>query len=247
MSQALQVSEEKTHQSGLMEIVANAVANNASVEIITKLMDAQERYDSMQARRQFDIAMAKAMGEIPSIKKNKKIGFTNKNGNNSTQYMHEDLAEIAKTIKPILKKYGLSYRFKTAQEGAVVKVTCIVSHESGYSEENSLSAHNDNTGNKNSIQAIGSTVTYLERYTLKAALGLAASEDDDAQSVHDNNRINQDQFTKLNEALDRNEIDKAKFCAYLGVDAVANIPANKFEQALKAINKSITQKAQAHG
>ena len=41
----------------------------------------------------------------------------------------------------------------------------------------------DQSGNKNGFQAIGSAVTYLQRYTLKSALGLSAEVDDDAQSV----------------------------------------------------------------
>jgi hypothetical protein len=32
---------------------------------------------------------------------------------------------------------------------------------------------------KNSLQAIASTTTYLQRYTLKLALGLSVSHDDD--------------------------------------------------------------------
>jgi hypothetical protein len=37
----------------------------------------------------------------------------------------------------------------------------------------------DATGNKNPVQQIGSTVTYLQRYTLLAATGLATSDSDD--------------------------------------------------------------------
>ena len=49
-------------------------------------------------------------------------------------------------------------------------MTCVVSHRLGHSEENTLTAGRDESGNKNNIQAVGSTITYLQRYTLKAAL-----------------------------------------------------------------------------
>ena len=78
--------------------------------------------------------------------------------------------------------HGLSYRFRTIQDGAI-KVTCILSHKSGHSEENTLSGPADASGSKNAIQAIGSTLTYLQRYTLTQALGLAASDDDDGRSA----------------------------------------------------------------
>lgn len=227
----------RTQSSHLMQLVEQALTSGAGIDVVKSLMDAQARWDAKEARRAFDEAMSNAMGEIPTIKKNKTVGF------NKVSYQYEDLAEIAETVKPILNKYGLSYRFRTTQEGATVSVTCIVSHVGGYAEENTLSATNDNSGNKNSIQAVGSAVTYLERYTIKAALGLAASVDDDAQSVSNNAVISDDQFSELNRLLDDNGIDKEKFCAYMGVEAVANIPQSAFERAKIAIGKSIANKA----
>ena len=64
-----------------------------------------------------------------------------------------------------------------------MKVTCRITHRDGHYEETSLFGPVDGSGNKNPIQAIGSAVTYLQRYTLKAAVGIAASQDDDAQEA----------------------------------------------------------------
>ena len=64
---------------------------------------------------------------------------------------------------------GRTARFRTAQQDGLVRVTCVMSHRDGYSEETSLQSGVDASGNKNSIQAIGSAITYLQRYTLKAA------------------------------------------------------------------------------
>jgi len=47
-----------------------------------------------------------------------------------------------------------------------------------------MSAKKDSSGNKNEIQARGSAITYLQRYTLIAALGIStADEDNDGQTV----------------------------------------------------------------
>jgi ERF superfamily len=74
-------------------------------------------------------------------------------------------------------------------------VTCILTHQMGHSEETTLAGAPDNSGSKNSIQAIGSTVTYLERYTLLAATGLAAANgDNDGQGAP--------KWEKLQEYLD---------------------------------------------
>ena len=49
----------------------------------------------------------------------------------------------------------------------------------GHSESTTLQSPPDASGGKNSIQAIGSAVTYLSRYTLLAITGLATGENED--------------------------------------------------------------------
>lgn len=166
-----------------MELLDRALASNANVETLDKLMALQERWEANLARKAFDEAMSAAKAEIGPIKKNRHVGYDSKKSDaGRTEYSHEDFAEIAKQINPILAAHGLSYRFRTASPpDGPVSVTCIISHRMGYSEENSLQAPRDTSGSKNPIQAVGSTVTYLQRYTLKAALGLAAENDDDGQ------------------------------------------------------------------
>jgi hypothetical protein len=167
-----------------MEMLDRAIKSGASIEVLTKLMDLQERWERRQARKAFDEALSAAKSEIPVITKNRQVEFDGKSGKSSTNYKHEDLAEIARTVDPILGKHGLSFRFRTTSlPNEPITVTCIVSHKIGHSEENTLCAGRDDTGNKNSIQALGSTLTYLQRYALKAALGLAASNDDDGMAA----------------------------------------------------------------
>jgi hypothetical protein len=156
------------------------VQGGQSLDIIDKLMNLQERWEANQGRKAFDQAIAAAKADIRPVIKNKVVDFTNKAGQR-THYQYEDLAEIARTVDPILGAHGLSYRYRTKQDGNRVSVTCVVSHKDGYSEETSLSAANDESGNKNSIQSIGSAITFLQRYTLKAALGLAATVDVDGR------------------------------------------------------------------
>jgi len=209
----------------------------ASTDKLEKVMDMAERWEANQARKAFDEAMAAAKAEIPVIGKNRLVDYTSQKGR--TSYRHEDLGEIARTVDPILAKWGLSYRYRTEQENGNVKVTCIVSHRDGHYEENSLSAGSDQTGNKNSIQAIGSTTTYLQRYTLKSALGLAASYDDDGAlaAKDDGKTITDKQCDELLALADHAGADKRAFCEWLGVDSFTAIPANRFDKAKNALQR----------
>ena len=169
-------------QATPMSMLAMAVQRGMDPDTIARLLALQKEWEANQGRKAFDEAMAAAKAEIPVIHKNREVDFTSAKGR--TNYRYEDLGEIARTVDPILAKYGLSYRFRTSSTpNEPVVVTCIVAHRDGHSEENTLCAGRDDSGNKNSIQAIGSTLTYLQRMTLKAALGLAASTDDDGRGA----------------------------------------------------------------
>lgn len=219
-----------------MEMVSRAVASGASIETLERLMALNERYQAQQAKAAFDEAMAAAKAEIPVIFKNRTVDFTSAKGR--TNYRHEDLAGIARTVDPILTKHGLSYRFRTSSvPSEPVTVTCIVSHRAGHSEENTLSAGRDDTGNKNSIQQIGSTITYLQRYTLKAALGLSASTDDDgAKADEDAGAVTMEQAQELLDIINKAGADVSRFCTAFNIEAIPDLPAKRFDEAKQRLS-----------
>lgn len=223
---------ERTEPSTPMALLSQAVANG-NIELAEKLMGLQERWEANQARKAFDNAMAIAKSNMPVILKEQE-----KTGAGGT-YKYEDLAGIARAIDPILAAQGLSYRFRTESNG-IVKVTCIISHRDGHSEENSLSSQPDTSGSKNAIQAIGSAVTYLQRYSLKAALGLAASKDDDGHAVGNGTAnaqvlISDEQRDELIALADEMGIDKAAYCKHFGIPSLADIRVADFAKAKSAM------------
>lgn len=231
-----------------MEMLDRALSSGASPDTLEKLMALQERWEKNNARKAFDAAMAAAKAEIPIIIKNREVDFTTAKGR--TNYVYEDLASIAKAVDPILARHGLSYRFRTTQDGGGVTVTCVISHRDGYSEENALSAGRDESGNKNSIQAVGSAVTYLQRYTLKAALGLSATKDDDAAATKEED-YDTSQWTEklLIAGADRDAIIKVGE----EIKADKTIPPNSLKilraawaGAMKQANEATEEKAATH-
>ncbi len=88
--------------------------------------------------------------------------------------------QVCAVVGGALAAHGLAYHWDTSQgNDGRITVACVITHQAGHSERVSLSGMPDTSGGKNAIQATGSTVTYLERYTLLAATGLAASGQDD--------------------------------------------------------------------
>jgi hypothetical protein len=81
-------------------------------------------------------------------------------------------------LSKILKENDLSYRWEINDDKDTLKVTCLVSHIAGHTERTTMTASPDTSGAKNAIQARGSALEYLKRYTLIGALGLSTADSD---------------------------------------------------------------------
>jgi len=221
--------------SSPMELLSRALERGADLAMVEKLMDLAERQERNLAKKAFDAAVAEAKKEIPVIK-------ANASGNNNR---YADQGAFASVVDPIIGKHGLSYRFRANQTANLIEVTCVLSHRDGYSEETTLSSAPDGSGNKNSIQAIGSALTYLQRYSLKLALGLAASKDDDGKAADSAEPISAEQLAEIRAKLESSGSDIERFCKYMAVEALPDIRKNDYPKALAAIAQALKAKKKA--
>lgn len=151
-----------------MQLMQIALESNADLDKLSKLMDLQERWESGQAKKSFYEAMANFQKNCPDIKKLK-------DGHNCK---YAPLGDIVSQIRDLLADCGLSFRFEQDSANGIITITCVVTHKDGHSERTSMTAGADLSGNKNAIQGIGSTWTYLQRYTLIGALGITTADSD---------------------------------------------------------------------
>lgn len=156
-------------------LIALAVDKDLDIEKLQKLIDMKNANDDKIAKKEFIQALTDFQAECPEIVK-KRAGYENR-------YKFADIGSVDRTIKPLMKKHGLKkdwkfHHFKSEEKKPMIRVTCIISHIGGHSEETSMEAEHDTSGGKNEIQARGSSIKYLERYTLEAALGLTTILDD---------------------------------------------------------------------
>jgi len=235
-----------THQiDPMVSLIERVITDpNASIDKLERMLEMRERMQAAAAKAAYDNAIAGAKAEIGPIIKTGQVDYTNKEGKR-TNFVHETLDGIAKTVDPILSRYGLSYRFRSDQEGGNVIVTCIVAHRDGYAEETTLRGSPDASGSKNPYQAVGSAVTYLQRYTLKLALGLSAAKDDDATSVRQKDPISEDQFQALRDLIERAGADETKLCAVYKIDHLGELPLAKYADADKKLRTKLAAKGGA--
>lgn len=187
--------------------------------------------------KELSAALAKAQGLIENASKNA--------ANPHFKSKYADLAEVLNTVRPVFSSYGLSIVQSPAFEAGTVSVETLLMHQSG-EWISGVAACNVT---KNDAQGVGSAITYLRRYSLAAMAGIA-QEDDDANAAVGKKPepvavISQDQFDTLGELIIETKTEAPKFCAAYGVKSLAELPASKYEHALKLLNKKKAQNGAA--
>jgi hypothetical protein len=164
-------------------------------------------------------------------------------------YDYTDIAAIADSVDEILARHGLFYRWKPTNDFAsgMVTQTCIVSHKLGYSEETTLTAKVSSDGRMNHIQAIAAAATFLGRYTLQNALGLASKHDDDGRaagpiidakaepSAPTGPVITAEQVNELDTFIKDKKVPLAQFLGWCGIDKLENMAAADFAKRKHAL------------
>lgn len=157
-----------------MGILQLAITQGASIDQLERLMAMQERFEANEARKAYSVAFSEFKAEAVSITKNVSVSDGPLKGKK-----YADLFGVVSAITPLLSKHGLSHSWKLSKdEPAWMEVTCTIRHILGHSESVSMGAAPDTGPGRNAIQARGSAKSYLERYTLLAATGSAATGQD---------------------------------------------------------------------
>ena len=183
-------------------------------------------------------ALALAQGEIEDATKD--------STNPHFKSRYADLASVRAAYRGSFSKHGLALVQLSTTNGARVSVQTILSHKSGQFIAETLDA----SAAANTPQAIGSTITYLRRYSAMGFAGIAPDDDDgNAASGKrangngaDDETIEPDQIAELQKLIVSYGVDKAAFAKYCGVESLAEILARDYPARLAALkNKAPKQ------
>ena len=185
MTKVVKIQNDQQQDTTALLAVIERVATSPDADIakLEKMLDMQERILDRNAKQAFAAAMASMQAEMPEVVERGKITAALKNGGriNSAFATFED---INAATRPILEKYGFAVTFRVKQSEGAIKVTAVLSHREGHSEQTEIILPSDTSGSKNAVQAIGSTVSYGKRYTMSALLNIVTrGEDDDANGA----------------------------------------------------------------
>lgn len=162
----------KTEAATPDQLLALAINKDLDIEKLTKLMELQKEWKASLSREAFFNALADFQSAVPELRKTKEVQFKD------VKYRYAPLADIVRQIRATIKESGLTYRWEISDNGENIVVTCLITHREGHMERTTMSAKADTSGSKNAIQARGSAIEYLKRYTLIGALGISTADSD---------------------------------------------------------------------
>lgn len=179
--QAIAIQQPGTQVAQVLNMLERVLtAPDFDIDRAERLWAMQKEVRAEQARADFIAASSAMQGELPSIQKRGKI----KNNAGAVQSTYAKWEDVNDAIKPILMRHGFALSFLVEQDGAKITVTGILSHSGGHRETTHIVLAPDTTGSKNTVQAVGSSISYGKRYTAGALLNLTShDEDDDGQAA----------------------------------------------------------------
>jgi hypothetical protein len=176
------IATTQAQSAGPLAAAMQALQNGMTMEQIQGLqvfMGMQRDWEADEARKSYVADMAEFKRNPPEIYKTKQVAFA------GTVYSHATLGDVSKAVEEPLARHGFSHSWETKQANGIITVTCKITHRLGHSESTTMEAAPDNSGKKNAIQQVASSITYMQRYTLLAACGLATMDlpDDDGHGL----------------------------------------------------------------
>lgn len=221
-------------------ILDKAVTGGMAPEALEKIVALYERVADRQASQEFSAAMAEFQAACPPIAKTSTAKIVTNSGANYS-YKYAELDEIARTVRPLLHKHGLSYSWDSVEDKGLVVCTCIIRHENGHSVSAKFACPTDSAAKMSGAQKNAAALTYARRQSLIQALGLTTCDPDNDGAAAASPRITEHQAANLTAALDELNLTperRAKFLEVMEVGSISKIPAAKFAEAMRMVEKA---------
>ncbi len=230
-----------------LQMVQAALEKGAEIETLKLMMDLRDREEARNAKQAYLHAVSEFKKNPPEV--------INDMVNDQYGSGYSSLANLVNTGNSAMAPFGLNTDWEFDQSNPeLITVTCVLSHEMGHSKSVTLSGPPDDSGKKNLLQRIKSTLTYLKIATYEGVTGIASrggnTDDDGAGAANNGNAptwecVSPEQLKALNDLIAESGTDQARFLDWCDVDKLEHLPAANFQASMDALNhkKNSTQEA----
>lgn len=214
-------------------LLERAIEKGVDPDSLSRLVALQERILDRQAEQDFASAMRQTQAAIQPVLKDRR--------NSQTDSNYATLEALNKAVVPVYTQYGFSLSFGTEDsptEG-YIRIVCDVFHIGGHTRRYHFDLPLDDAGmggktNKTKVHASGSTLSYGRRYLTMLIFNVSTTDDDDGNGGK-GALITEQQVADLTALAQEVGADVAKFCQWFKVESFADIKAEHYGRAVKAL------------
>ena len=207
------------------------------IDTVKEIVAMKMEMDARAAEREFAAAMIAVQSETTPVRRRLE--------NASTGSWYADLDDILAMLQPLLTRHGFAHSVDTVDGGTEgrTRFRLTLRHGGGHVAHYHMDAPLDNRGmrgapTKTELHGMASSYSYCTRYLLVKVFGLQTVDQDDDGSAASIQRVTEEQASQL-ERLAESEYTRAHmplFLEWLQVDALADLPADRFGEALAALH-----------
>ncbi|MDH2092680.1 ERF family protein [Rhizobium pusense] len=260
MSNAVQIHDQQeakiipSNDAPMVAMIERIVMDpNIPIDRLERMLEMKERMEDRaredaerEARKAYYAAMSRCQKALPVVTKTKR--------NDHTKSNYADLAAIEDQAMPIIHDFGFGVTFQPAgyNDKGELQIKWTISHEAGHSESDIAGIPVDGAGsqgkvNKTGTQAFGSTATYGRRYLLCMLFNISTGDDRDGNRppvVEEPERITPEQVKIILQLIEESQADVQKFCSMGNLEAVPDMLAVDFNDAVQMLERRKAKLAQ---
>lgn len=224
--------------AAVLALMAQAVAKGMAVDTMESLQRMYHAEQDRSAAREFADAMAQFQEACPAIPKSSTAKVTSKRTGATFGYTYAELDQIAETVRPHLHSLGMSFSWDSSLSDKMVTATCTLRHRNGHAATSHFSCPTDSESAMSGQQQHAAALTFAKRQSLIAVLGLTTTDADTGDAGASVERIGPKQAALLEALIQEVGTDKSRLLRWLGVAALADIPASDYARAVNALEKN---------
>lgn len=219
-------------QSLLPAIIHVARDPQLDVAKLDALMRMQFELEKRQAEKEAIEAFTRVSSKMPRVKKNGTIDMGSKGSFAFAKW--EDMDAV---IRPIITAEGFTLSFNSAvKEGGGLIVTGELMHRSGHVRTATIPLPLDAGPGRNNLQAVGSTLSYGKRYCAEMLLNIVRENQDDDGIKGAMRFATEEEIAEIRALLEQTAQDEARFCQFMNVAHLGELPATSVGIARNALN-----------
>ncbi len=221
-----------------MQLLQVAVQSGKDLDYVKELMTMEREWKADRAKEAFNVAITEfKAGDIQLVKDKK---------NDQYGSGYTSIGNLVNTVNAAMAPFELDASWDIDQSDGIA-VTCVLLHRLGHNRSVTMKGAPDESGKKNPLQQIKSTITYLKIATYEAVTGVVAldsdlNDDGNGAGASTDQTISEEQVEKIKQLLKDTGSDTATFLGWAKVEKIESILARNYE----VIFLTLTKKQREH-